>query len=257
MIFKDQLNRTVTLIDEPKRIISLVPSQTELLIDLGLKECIVGITKFCVHPRDLRKEIAVVGGIKTVQYDKITELNPNLIICNKEENTLAMVQELEKIAPVWVSDITSFEESLDMITRLGDLFQVSKKASEIVKSITSEKNTFRLLMETRSVKKVAYLIWKNPYMAAGSDTFIHSLLKLNNFQNIILEKRYPEVTMKQLKKADVVLLSSEPYPFKEADMKELMESLNVDVITVDGEFFSWDGSRLKVAFRYFETLHNR
>lgn len=255
MTFKDQLNRTFQFSTSPKRIISLVPSQTELLIDLGLKDRLVGITKFCVHPEKLRDDIAVVGGTKTVHYDKIEGLHPDLIICNKEENTLEMVQGLEKIAPVWVSDIATIEESLDMIERLGDLLDVTDKASELVAMITSEKNAFERFMETRPLKKVAYLIWKKPYMAAGTDTFIHSLLGINRFENIITELRYPEVTVEQLTSADLVLLSTEPFPFKELDVSELKNRLHKEVRIVDGEYFSWYGSRLQNAFTYFRTLH--
>ncbi|MEM7086323.1 MAG: helical backbone metal receptor [Bacteroidota bacterium] len=254
MTCKDQLNRTLHFPSPPNRIVSLVPSQTELLVELGVKERLIGITKFCVHPKNLRKEVAVVGGTKTVHYHKIEALNPNLIICNKEENTLEMVEELEKICPVWVSDIANIKESLDMIERLGDLLDVVDNASKIIKIITSEENTFRHVIANRPMKKVVYLIWKRPYMAAGSDTFIDALLKLNNFQNIISEKRYPEVGLEQLKDVDIVLLSSEPYPFKQTDVAELKKQLNVEVMLVDGEYFSWYGSRLKGAFRYFETL---
>jgi len=255
MTVKDQLNRTIHLSKLPKRVVSLVPSQTELLVDLGVKGSLVGITKFCIHPKDLRKEITVVGGTKTVNYVKIQELQPDLIICNKEENTLEMVQELEKICPVWVSDIATIEDSLEMIKLLGTLLNVGDEASNIVGGISSEKKKFELFMEAKPTKKAAYLIWKNPYMAAGNDTFIDALLLLNKFQNIISEKRYPEVTFRALAEADLVLLSTEPFPFKETDVSELKESLHGHVQLVDGEYFSWYGSRLKAAFEYFRTLH--
>lgn len=255
MTVKDQLNRTIHLSKHPKRIISLVPSQTELLVDLGVKRSLVGITKFCIHPKDLRKEITVVGGTKTVNYVKIQELQPDLIICNKEENTLEMVQELEKISPVWLSDIATIDDSLEMIKLLGALLNVGDKASNIAESISSEKKKFELFMKAKPAKKVAYLIWKNPYMAAGNNTFINSLLLLNNFQNIISEKRYPEVSVDALAEADLILLSSEPFPFKETDASEMRQNLNGEVKLVDGEYFSWYGSRLEAAFGYFRTLH--
>jgi len=255
MLVKDQLNRILTIPTTPKRIVSLVPSQTELLIDLGLTSMVVGITKFCVHPNHLRKKIKVVGGTKTVHYHKIEGLQPDLIVCNKEENTLEMVQELEKICPVWVSDIYNLDDSLDMITRLGRLFGVADKASELGSVIVSEAQTFQEFMQDRPVKKVAYLIWKDPYMAAGLDTFIHSLLEVNKFQNIISEARYPEVKLSTLHQADVVLLSSEPYPFKLEDARDLEAKLGVPVKLVDGEYFSWYGSRLQKAFAYFRKLH--
>ena len=256
MIVKDQLNRELFIPAPPKRIVSLVPSQTELLIDLGLKSNVVGITKFCVHPNDLRKEIKVVGGTKTVHYHKIEALQPDLIICNKEENTLEMVQELAKICPVWVSDISNLDDSLDMITKLGALLGVANKASELRASIASEAKAFQQFMQGRPLKKVAYLIWKNPYMAVGVDTFIHSMLKMNQFQNCITEVRYPQVKLTELKQAELVLLSSEPYPFKLENVHDLQTQLGVPVKLVDGEYFSWHGSRLRKAFDYFKTLHN-
>jgi ABC-type Fe3+-hydroxamate transport system substrate-binding protein len=255
MLVKDQLYREIELHGPVKRIVSLVPSQTELLVDLGLRDRLVGITKFCVHPKDLRKEVAVVGGTKNVHFDKIYASRPDLIICNKEENTEEMVRELELIAPVWVSDIVTIEDSLEMIWLLGDLLGVAEIASEIIKRITSEKNAFQKFMEGKPSKRVAYLIWKNPYMAAGTETFIHSLLLLNKFQNISSAARYPEVSLDQLKEADLVLLSTEPYPFKDEDISELNEKINADVKLVDGEYFSWYGSRLERAFNYFRTLH--
>ena len=142
-----------------------------------------------------------------------------------------------------------------MIQRLGTLLNVSEKAEEIISKIISEKEDFRKFIANKPSRKVGYLIWKNPYMAAGKDTFIHSLLKENNFQNIITETRYPEVTLEQLKEAELILLSSEPYPFKEKDVLELREKVNTDVQRVNGEHFSWYGSRLQMAFRYFKTLH--
>lgn len=255
MLVRDQLNRKINLLAVPRRIISLVPSQTELLVDLGLKELLAGITKFCVHPEDLKSEITVVGGTKKVHFDKIAALKPHLIICNKEENSLEMISVLEKITPVWVSDIATIDDCLEMIQHLGALLNVSEKAEDIISKIISEKEDFKKFMANKPSKKVSYLIWKNPYMAAGKDTFIHSLLEENNFQNIIAETRYPEISLEQLKEADLILLSSEPYPFNEKDVLELREKVNTNVQRVNGEYFSWYGSRLQMAFWYFKTLH--
>lgn len=105
----------------PKRIVSLVPSQTELLVDLGLKSQLVGITKFCVHPLNLRIEVAVVGGTKQINFKKIKVLKPDIILCNKEENTLEMVLELQKIARVEVSDVNTLEDALQLIKFYGEL----------------------------------------------------------------------------------------------------------------------------------------
>ncbi|MFT5437918.1 MAG: iron complex transport system substrate-binding protein [Ulvibacter sp.] len=258
MLVSDQLNRTLTFQKPPERIISLVPSQTELLVDLGLKSKLVGITKFCVHPEELQKDVAVVGGTKTLHYDKVKALKPDIIICNKEENTAEIVEECGKIAPVWVSDIYTLEDSLEMILSLGEIFKVRGKTSEIYEKIVSEAYNFSVSIQSSPKKKVAYLIWKKPYMAAGRNTFVNAMLKLNNFENILSEEnsRYPEIQLSALKSADLVLLSSEPFPFKESDVIELKKALQTEVLLVDGEYFSWYGSRLQNAFIYFKTLHS-
>lgn len=257
MLVKDQLNRAISFQKTPERIISLVPSQTELLVDLQLTSKLVGITKFCVHPENLRKEVTVVGGTKKVRFSEIEALKPDIIICNKEENSEEIVKKCSKIAPTWVSDIYSFEDSIEMIQSLGEIFNVSENASEIIAKIRFEKDVFSEFIKEKPDKKVAYLIWKNPFMAAGRNTFINALLQLNNFENIVTEEtsRYPEISLSMLESADLVLLSSEPYPFSEIDLAELIKVLPGKVILVDGEYFSWYGSRLRKAFSYFKTLH--
>ncbi len=257
MEFKDQLQRTLNLSQTPSRIVSLVPSQTELLVALGLHENLVGITKFCVHPKKLRKEKTVVGGTKTVHYDKIEQLNPDIIICNKEENTPEMVEQLSSIAPVWVSGVNSIEQSIIMIGSLGEIFKVTDRAFEIISEINLAKHNFLKFMEGKKYKKVIYLIWKNPYMAAGKDTFINSLLTLNHFENTVfdVDSRYPEISLEKISEAELILLSTEPFPFKLENAKKLSDKINKEVKLVDGEYFSWYGSRLKDAFAYFKTLH--
>tara|TARA_R110002072_G_scaffold117281_7_gene248209 strand:+ start:6563 stop:7348 length:786 start_codon:yes stop_codon:yes gene_type:complete len=260
MEITDALNRKVSLPGTPQRIVSLVPSQTELLVDLGLRKQIVGITKFCVHPDDLRKEKTIVGGTKQVHFDKIKDLKPDIILCNKEENTQEMVLELEKIAPVWVSDIKTVEDCCEMILSLGQLFAKQDVAFKITQQIQVETKIFAEFINNKPSFKVAYLIWKDPYMVAGKDTFINTLLELNNFKNIFLniEGRYPKVTLEELKKVDLILLSSEPYPFSEKHILEIEEVVkNKKILLVDGEYFSWYGSRLLKAFSYFKKLHSK
>lgn len=257
MQFKDQIGNIINLPKTPKRIVSLVPSQTELLVDLGLKERLVGITKFCVHPKELRKEIKVVGGTKSLHYSRVEALNPDLIICNKEENTKEIVIELQKIAPVWVSDIFSIKDSFDMIESLGNVCDRKKEALDLISKINIEKKNFESFINGKPSKKIAYVIWKKPLMIAGRKTFINHLLELNNFKNICKKEssRYPEVDFNFLKNADEILLSTEPFPFKEKDALKLSEKLSKKVKVVDGEYFSWYGSRLLGAFEYFKGLH--
>jgi iron complex transport system substrate-binding protein len=260
MEITDALNRKISLSTTPRRIVSLVPSQTELLVDLGLREQIVGVTKFCVHPPDLRKEKKVVGGTKQVHFDKIKNLKPDIILCNKEENTREMVLELEKIAPVWVSAISTITDCCEMILSLGVLFSKQEKATQIAHQIQSNTKSFSESIINNPSLKVAYLIWKDPYMVAGNDTFINTLLEINNFKNIFLNKegRYPEVNLNELNKSDLILLSSEPYPFSEKHISEIKAVIkNKKILLVDGEYFSWYGSRLIKAFDYFKELHSK
>ncbi|MGQ7946862.1 ABC transporter substrate-binding protein [Flavobacterium sp. WC2509] len=259
--FIDQLGISHTFETSPQRIVSLVPSQTELLFDLGLEDKIVGITKFCVHPYHLKSTKKIVGGTKKVNYDKIRSLEPDIIICNKEENTKEIVEELRKICPVWITDIFTIEDNFQMISDFGQLFNRRTEARKWNDKLAFALSDFKGFIANVPVKKVAYFIWKNPYMVAGSGTFIDELLHLNHFQNQYFSKeRYPEIELEKMDEngnLDLVLLSSEPFPFKTEDGYEIVRNLNnAKAILVDGEMFSWYGSRLMKALEYFKFLHN-
>jgi ABC-type Fe3+-hydroxamate transport system substrate-binding protein len=260
--FTDQLGTTHTFENTPKRIISLVPSQTELLYDLELEEEIVGITKFCVHPKHLKATKQIVGGTKQVKYDKIKDLQPDIIIANKEENTKEIVEELSKICPVWVTNIVTIEDNLQMIADFGKLFNKRTEAQKWNDKITFAYNDFQQFIKDKPFRKVAYFIWANPYMVAGKDTFINEMLVLNRFQNIYEEKgRYPEIELEKIRQEgdpEVVFLSSEPFPFKDEHAFEIGRSTHhAKTIFVDGEMFSWNGSRLLKAFDYFKLMQEK
>lgn len=244
--------------DIPNRIISLVPSQTELLVDLGLKNNLVGITKFCVHPKNLRQEVAVVGGTKQVNFENIIALNPDIILCNKEENTLEMVQKLRSIARVEVSDINTFSDALTLIKLYGDLFNVKHSAQTIIKKIEDERSKYKKRLVKVSQVKVAYFIWQNPYMVAANNTFINAMLEEAGFENVFnSQSRYPEIKLDApgLQKAELILLSSEPYPFNAEHVQRFKaEFPDKKVLIVDGEMFSWYGSRIIKAFGYFKII---
>ncbi|MFV8333748.1 ABC transporter substrate-binding protein [Flavobacterium sp. GSP14] len=258
----DQIGTSHSFETSPKRIVSLVPSQTELLYDLGLEDRIVGITKFCVHPYHFKSVKKIVGGTKKVHFEKIRLLQPDIIICNKEENTLEIVKELQKICPVWVTNIITIEDNFKMITDFGQLFNCRTESQKWNDKLAFAWSDFKNFIKDMPVKKVAYFIWKNPFMVAGSDTFINELLKLNHFQNIYENKgRYPEIELKKIRlegDPDLVLLSSEPFPFKEGDAFEIGRfTHHAKTVFVDGEMFSWHGSRLLKAFDYFKKLHQK
>lgn len=246
------MQRTVEITSTVSRIVSLVPSQTELLVDLGLRNQLVGITKFCIHPNELRKEVQVIGGTKNTKIDLIRSLNPDLVIGNKEENSQADIEALEQFLPTWMSDIFNLEDALDMIRRIGEITGTTEKALEIVSTIRSN---FSMLEEVKlQDKSVLYLIWKNPYIAAGKNTFVDAMLTTLGFENAMAADRYPEVDFKELN-PDYIFLSSEPYPFKEKHIEELqIQFPQSQVVLADGEYFSWYGSRLIDAPAYFMKL---
>jgi len=254
IVLSDQVGNEIILKNKPNCIVSLVPSQTELLVDLGLIDSIIGITKFCVHPENLRKQKTVVGGTKQVDVDQIRALNPDVILCNKEENTKGMVEALQTIAPVHVSDIATLSDAYILIEHYGLLFNKAKEALSLIESIKSKESTFAENRILTNSKKCIYLIWQKPFMAAGADTFINHLLECNGLENSISQERYPEVSLSQLDDTDLILLSSEPFPFSKKHLEELQKLTKTRAILVDGEYFSWYGSRLLKAFDYFEQL---
>lgn len=258
--YLDQLNRTVTIPATPKRIISLVPSQTELLYDLGLEEEVIGITKFCIHPEKWFRNKIRIGGTKTINMDKIRELNPDLIIANKEENVKEQIEALSQEFPVWISDINNLTEALDMIKQIGLITNRKEQAEDLSKSI--EQAFLNLKSQTPNLKlNTCYLIWKDPYMTVGGDTFIHHILTQAGFENLFASsKRYPEITISELQtlNCELLLLSSEPYPFQQKHIDELQAQLTqTKILLVDGEAFSWYGSRLLHTPAYLNQLQTQ
>lgn len=250
----DQMGRRVEIPEFPQRIISLVPSQTELLYDLGLRDRVVGITKFCIHPPTWRKEKTIVGGTKQYRFDQITELNPDLIIGNKEENEQEGIEKLGSQFPMWMSDIANLSEATSMIQSVGELVGKRSEARRLADEINER---FANLNVSTAKKKALYLIWKRPYMATGADTFIQDMMRAAGFENVVIEDRYPELNLDRIKvlNPEVVLLSSEPYPFKVKDIQEIKAVLpSAEVKLVDGEMFSWYGSRLRKVPKYLKSL---
>lgn len=259
----------------PKRIISLVPSQTELLYHLGLENEVAGITKFCVHPDTWFRSKTRIGGTKTVKIDAVKALQPDLILANKEENVKEQVEELSTIAPVYTSDISTSEDALIMIKEIGKLTGKEEKAKELVEKIELGFEELEIFIRDYSMfdvqPKTAYLIWKDPYIAAGGDTFISNMMEKCGFKNIFKHiNRYPEITVEssvissksqttnhqlQTQNCQLLLLSSEPYPFKQKHVDELQQELPyTKILLVDGEMFSWYGSRMLNAASYFRRL---
>lgn len=233
----DQTGREVSIPYPPRRIISLVPSQTELLYDLGLDPEVIAITSFCVHPAHWHRTKTRIGGTKRLHLDQIRSLQPDLIIANKEENDRAQVESLMSDFPVWVTDVHDLASALQMIFQIGTI--TGRNAAPLCTQI---KTTFASIPQQKL--KVAYFIWKDPWMVAGGDTFISAMLETCGFENVFKNRsRYPEISLKDLHQSDcqLVLLSSEPFPFKATHFSCFPDHR---VQLVDGEMFSWYGSRL-------------
>ena len=250
--FTDQMNRTIDIPQKPQRIVSLVPSQTELLVDLGLEDRIVGLTKFCVHPKGLKNQKTIIGGTKNFHFDKIDALQPDLIIGNKEENYQEGIELLAGKFPAWMSDIYTLEDALRMMEGLGKITGTYEKANELIQKIRQD-------MDSLNQKKgtAVYLIWKQPIMVVGPETFIHDMLRRTGFTNLIDQARYPEISIEELKalSPDYLLLSSEPFPFKQKHKDKFKANLpNTKTLLVDGQVFSWYGSRLKYFKSYIGGL---
>ncbi len=253
-VFIDQLGRELILSSKPLRIVSLVPSQTELLFHLGMDSRVVGITKFCIHPQDWYQSKTRVGGTKTIHIERVKELKPDLILANKEENTKEDIALLEEIAPVWISDVNSFDDAISMIHCFGEILGCENAANKQITEITS---AFENKQGFKS-SKALYLIWKDPDYCAGKGTFISSMMEKAGFINVCELPRYPEIGTFEMPQPEYILLSSEPYPFKEKDRDDYLRRFSSSkVVLVDGEMFSWYGSRMRLAAKYFEQLQNQ
>ncbi len=263
MIYKDALGRKIDIPQTPGRIVSLVPSLTELLHDMGLERAIAGITKYCIHPVHYRHTKTIVGGTKKVKFDTLKALNPDFILCSKEENTAEMVSKLEQIAPVYVSDVQSFEEALALIETLGVILNRRTQSGHILDKIKHRYQEFRKSIEKLRPYKSVYFIWANPWMVAGGKTFINDMMRISGFQNAYAYKeRYPEINIKRIRitgdDPELFMFSSEPHHFTDEEVFEVLRS-NKKVLTVyvDGSYFAWYGSRLIKAFDHFEQIHQK
>lgn len=235
------------------KVVSLVPSITEALFDLGLTENeVIGRTKFCIHPSEKVKNVSIIGGTKNINIEKIKALRPDLILANKEENVKEQVEALMNDCKVSVTNVETIEDNYYLIKTLGKLFNKEEKAQCFNLKIYDVLNEAKV----NSRVNVAYLIWKNPYMTIGSDTFIHKILGEIGFDNIFNDrKRYPEITVEDLANAEIIMLSSEPFPFKEKHIEELKAFYpDKKIMIVDGEAFSWYGTHIAKCGNYFKEL---
>jgi len=250
----DHLGRNVILPHSPKRIISICPAITETLFSLGLEKEIVGRTKYCIFPKGIIEQVPIVGGTKEVNFEKVKELQPDLIFAEKEENTEEIVLKLEKIAPVFVLEVKSIQDAYKLITTLGVVTKTTETAKILLNSCQMSFQSIR----GKENGKAAYVIWRKPYMVVGGTTYINDVLHQMGFQNPFAneDSRYPVVTREQLANAqlDKLFLASEPFPFQRKHLDEFQAFLpHTEIVLVDGEMF-WYGSRMLVAGEYLAEL---
>jgi ABC-type Fe3+-hydroxamate transport system substrate-binding protein len=257
--FTDHLDRNVTLVDSPQRIVCLCPSLTETLFAIGAGDRVVGRTRYCIHPEAGVADVATVGGTKKVDVEAVAALEPDLVIAEKEENTQAEVDALGSRWPVFVTDVVDFSSALRAVEDLGELVGCARAASRLTERIRAK---FDLIQPLSPPIRAAYFIWRHPTRTAGGETYINAVLGRCGFENVCagIAGRYPEVTIESLLDLGValVLLSSEPFPFDEGHAREMKGLLpGVEVITVDGEMFCWYGARMIRAAEYLRGLVRR
>jgi ABC-type Fe3+-hydroxamate transport system substrate-binding protein len=240
------------------RIVSLCPSLTELVFDLGLGDSLVGLTKFCVRPADRVRGIEKVGGTKTPRIERIAELAPDLVLLNEEENRLEDAEALQTAGLVChVSFPKTAIETAEMVRSIGEAVEQAEEAERIAKAIEQAARRAREESEGLPPIRYAYLIWREPLMSVSGDTFISDLLRLAGGENAFADrpKRYPVVEARDLAAAGLqaVLLSTEPFPFQEKHINELSRQTGLapEIFhIVDGEMLSWHGSRTPAGIDY-------
>jgi ABC-type Fe3+-hydroxamate transport system substrate-binding protein len=256
MYIIDQIGNQIIFDNQPKRVVSLVPSITELFCFLGANKYLIARTKFCIHPMPFINSIQRIGGTKNIRIPDILKLKPDLVLCNKEENEKTQVKTLqENGSKCYVSDIKTINNFRHFTNDLAQIMGLQNQTEQFLHELTKAYYEFPL----PKLGSCLYLIWRKPFMAAGGDTFINELLTLAGFDNILVDrKRYPELSLQEIYelKPAYILLSSEPYPFKQKHVEELKQILpESNILLVDGEMFSWYGNRLLEASFYFKQLH--
>ncbi len=238
----DQSGRELTCSSTPKRIVSLVPSISETIAECLGMGALVGVTKFCVHPTPLRKQATVVGGTKNPNIALIRSLNPDIVLANKEENREEDIRQIQKFCPVYVSEIRDISDVLAWLEHMEVLFSAPGFGQLHTQLMPWMEN------KRQANVRAAYLIWQKPYMTVGVDTFINAMMAHFGLENVFRDEvRYPLTDLDAIRerKPDLILLSSEPYPFRQKHADEMQTFFPGSTIRLaDGELFSWYGSRM-------------
>ncbi|MGH6611290.1 MAG: helical backbone metal receptor [Burkholderiaceae bacterium] len=247
--------------DENARIVSLVPSITELLFDLGLGAKIVGRTGFCIHPRDAVRDVPKVGGTKDVKLDALRALKPTHLIVNVDENEISTVEAIRQFTPhLIVTHPSAPEDNVALFRLLGGIFGANEHAEQLVTQISRQLAACRAIEWQRET--VLYLIWKDPWMTVASDTYIARTLAGVGWQVTTAAgghsgaARYPQIEdlCATAQQVDRVLLSSEPFMFRAQHVDQLHAQLRMPVDLIDGEMTSWYGSRAIRGLQYLREF---
>ncbi len=267
----DALGRAMVLSRPARRIVSLVPSISEVVVQLladaeGQQhdQALVGCTTFCVRPEALRRQATVVGGTKRFHADRIDALEPDLVLANREENERAAVLDLAQRHPVYVSAVADLDDNRQLVEALGRMSGREPQAGRLIRETDAGFDAWRRKRpQFLRAPRVAYAIWREPWMFAGGGTYIDAMLREAGWANALGDReRYPASTLEELRtlQPDLVLLSSEPFPFKETHREELAAALDgvlplKRIAFADGEAFSWYGYRPLEAPAEFFRLH--
>jgi ABC-type Fe3+-hydroxamate transport system substrate-binding protein len=261
----DSSGVAVELERPPRRIVSLVPSLTETLCALGLADALVGITVYCVEPREVVAGKTRIGGEKNPDLEKIRRLEPDLVIANIEENLREHVEALRAWSiPVWVTYPRTVADGIGLITELGAVTGTEARAGEIVGEIQPLYDRVRSAASRRPPVPVFYPIWRAPYMTINRDTYIHDMLSVCGGRNVFADRpeRYPTVSLDEMAAARpaVILLPDEPFRFRRAHVADFAGYVEVPAVRdgrihlVDGKPFSWHGPRIAEALRTVPSL---
>ena len=241
------------------RIVSLVPSLTELLCDLGLTTSLVGRTGFCIHPEQQLAPIPKIGGTKDVNIEKIRKLAPTHLIVNIDENEKPTVDALAEFIPhIIVTHPITPLDNLDLYRLFGAVFHAHEKAEKLCGDFQHAYDALQV-QGNNKLQRVLYCIWKDPWMTVTRDTYIAQMLALKNLQQWECENstlRYPTFTWtpQLVEDIDLIFLSSEPYHFTDEHCDALEKQCGKPVQLIDGEMLSWYGSRAIAGLRYLHNL---
>ncbi len=257
MKITDDLGRTFSFKKPPRRIISLCPSVSETLLDLGLEGFLAGRTDYCIHPQNKIESIPGVGGPKSVSIQLLQSLCPDIIIAVKEENDKKTLENLAALNyKCFIFDVNNFSDALNMIEKIGVIFNVEDRAQTMTEGI---KKGFEGIGQVLKKLNFIYMTWSSPYIAAGTGNYINSLITGLGFNNCLSKhiNRYVRLSLGELKKLspDIVFLPSEPYNYTLYDKLKFEKIFpSARAVLVDGEMFCWYGSRMLKAAPYIKNL---